>query len=395
MGGKGAGGSILDRYAEMVVAGQVKPDPAQRQAVEKLQVVSDGLARLESQSGSVIASLFRRKRSAPRGLYIWGDVGRGKTMLMDLFFRTVPVEAKRRVHFHEFMNEVHEAIARFRADNPGTKGARDPIPAVARPITRSVRLLCFDEFFVSDITDAMLLKRLFEILFADGVVVVATSNIPPEKLYWNGLNRQLFLPFIDLLKQHTEVYNLDAETDYRREKLDAQDVYTIGTGNKADAAMDRLFTHLTGGARPSPDAIESLGRVIKVPSQAMGVARFDFADLCERPLGARDYLKIASRFHTVMIDHIPVFSGLKSDAAKRFITLIDTLYDRGVKLAASFAVPLEQLAQDDKTRFEFARCLSRLEEMRSAEYIAQPVRNAPQQGAAFPGTESADLPTRV
>ncbi|SDG20038.1 cell division protein ZapE [Pelagibacterium luteolum] len=373
-GSTGSEGSILDSYADMVVAGQVKPDAAQKRAVEKLQDVSDGLAALEGRSGSVIASLFRRKREVPKGLYIWGDVGRGKTMLMDMFYRSVPVAAKRRVHFHEFMNEVHEAIAKFRADNPGTKGARDPIPAVARPITRSVRLLCFDEFFVSDITDAMLLKRLFEILFADGVVVVATSNIPPDKLYWNGLNRQLFTPFIDLLTAHTEVFNLDADTDYRREKLDAQDVYKIGTDNGVDEDMDRLFDHLVGGAEPGPDAIESLGRVIIVPAQAMGVARFSFSDLCEKPLGARDYLKLANSFHTVMIDHVPVFSKLKSDASKRFILLIDTLYDRGVKLAASFAAPLDELAQDDKTRFEFARCLSRLEEMRSADYIAQPLR---------------------
>ena len=375
-GGEGAQGTIVDAYADMVVAGQVRPDAAQKEAVEKLQAVADGLDRLETQPGSVIAALLKRKREAPKGLYIWGDVGRGKTMLMDLFFRTVPVAAKRRVHFHEFMNEVHEAIAKFRAENSGTKGARDPIPAVARPITRSVRLLCFDEFFVSDITDAMLLKRLFEILFSEGVVVVATSNIPPEKLYWNGLNRQLFLPFVDLLERHAEVFNLNAGTDYRREKLNAEDVYRIGTGPRTDAEMDALFAHLVGGAQARPDAIESLGRVIVVPAQAMGVARFDFSDLCERPLGARDYLRIANAYHTLMIDHVPVFSRLKSDASKRFILLVDTLYDRGVKLAASFAAPLDELAQDEKTRFEFARCLSRLEEMRSAEYIAQPLRSA-------------------
>ncbi|WP_338608527.1 cell division protein ZapE [Pelagibacterium nitratireducens] len=380
-GSEGASGSIVDAYADMIVAGQVKPDAAQKHAVEKLQKVAEGLDQLEAHAGSVLSALFRRKREAPKGLYIWGDVGRGKTMLMDLFYRTVPVSAKRRVHFHEFMNEVHEGIAKFRSENPGTKGSRDPIPAVARPITRSVRLLCFDEFFVSDITDAMLLSRLFEILFADGVVVVATSNIPPEKLYWNGLNRQLFEPFIDLLTAHTDVFNLDADTDYRRERLDAQDVYKIGTGPDVDGEMDGLFDHLTGGAEPKPDAIESLGRVIAVPAQAMGVARFDFADLCERPLGARDYLKLANRFHTLMIDHVPVFDRLRSDAAKRFILLVDTLYDRGVKLAASFAAPLDDLAQDERTRFEFARCLSRLEEMRSADYIAQPLRTGSGQSS--------------
>lgn len=371
---RGGAASVLKRYEKLLADGQVKPDPAQRLAAEKLDAIAQRLAALEKGGDSVIASLFRRKREAPRGLYIWGDVGRGKTMLMDLFMASVPVKAKRRVHFHEFMNEVHEGIAAFRAENPGTKGARDPIPAVARPITRAVRLLCFDEFYVNDITDAMLLSRLFEILFRDGVVVVATSNIPPERLYWNGLNRQLFLPFIDLLKTHAEVFNLDSPTDYRREKLDAQDVYQFGTGADVRAAMDGIFAHLTGGVPAEAGRIESLGRSIIVPAQAMGVARFGFSDLCEKPLGARDYLRIATAFHTLVIDDVPVFSRLKSDASKRFILLVDTLYDRGVKLAASFAAPLDELAQDDKTKFEFARCLSRLEEMRSADYIAQPLR---------------------
>lgn len=371
-----ADASVLDRYAELTVSGQVRPDAAQKAAAEKLGALAEQLSALEAGEGSVLSRLFKKKRGTPKGLYIWGDVGRGKTMLMDLFFASVPLTAKRRVHFHEFMNEIHEGIAAFRAQNASTKGARDPIPAVARPISRAVRLLCFDEFFVSDITDAMLLSRLFEILFRDGVVVVATSNIPPERLYWNGLNRQLFLPFIDLLKTHTEVFNLDSETDYRREKLNAQDVYRFGEGPEVRAQMDALFAHLTGGAAVGPGRIENLGRTIAVPAQAMGVARFAFADLCEVPLGARDYLRIANAFHTVVIDGVPVFSHLKSDAAKRFILLIDTLYDRGVKLVASFAAPLDQLAHNDKTRFEFARCLSRLEEMRSADYIAQPLRQA-------------------
>lgn len=373
---RGADASVLDKYADMIVSGQVRPDAAQKAAASKLSALADKLGALESGSGSVLAQLFKKKRETPKGLYIWGDVGRGKTMLMDLFFSSIPVKAKRRVHFHEFMNEVHEGIAKFRAENPGTTGARDPIPAVARPISRAVRVLCFDEFFVSDITDAMLLSRLFDILFKDGVVVVATSNIPPDRLYWNGLNRQLFEPFIGLLKEHVEVFNLDSETDYRREKLDAQDVYRFGVGPDTDAQIDALFAHLIDGAEAKPDAIENLGRVIVVPAQAMGVARFAFEDLCGRPLGARDFLKIANRYHTVVLDRVPVFSRLRSDEAKRFILLIDTLYDRGVKLVASFAVPLGQLPQDDKTAFEFARCISRLEEMRSADYIAQPLRQA-------------------
>ncbi|WP_246018319.1 cell division protein ZapE [Pelagibacterium montanilacus] len=367
-------GGVLDRYAEMVVSGHLRADPAQKAAAAKLDALARRLSDLESGSGSILASLFRRKRSAPRGLYIWGDVGRGKTMLMDLFYDSVPVEARRRVHFHEFMNEVHEAIAAFRAEDRKTEGARDPIPSVARTVSRAVRLLCFDEFVVSDITDAMILKRLFEVLFKDGVVVVATSNIPPDRLYWNGLNRQLFTPFIALLESQCEVYNLDAETDYRRDKLSGREVYRFGTGDDVRRQMDTLFDELTGGVPPRPASVESLGRTIAVPAQAMGVARFAFSDLCEKPLGARDYLRIAKAYHTLVLDGVPVFSRLRTDASKRFILLVDTLYDRGVKLAASFEAPLDQLARDKDTAFEFARCLSRLEEMRSTDYIAQPLR---------------------
>jgi len=369
MGRSGATGPVERRYCEKVEAGELAGDPAQRDAARALDAVLDGLA--QGSGGSGLFGLFRKKPAAPMGLYLWGDVGRGKTMLMDLFLAAAQEPKKRRVHFHEFMNEVHEAIAAYRAGNADTSGARDPVPAVARPIAAKVRLLCFDEFLVSDITDAMLLKRLFEVLFAEGVVVVATSNIPPEKLYWNGLNRQLFTPFIDLLKSRVAVFNLDAETDYRREKLDPRDVYAVGPDAETRPRLDAVFAHFSGGETPHPGSIASLGRVIAVPAQAGRVARFDFEDLCGKPLGARDYLKVADAFDMVVIDGVPVFSRLRSDASKRFITLVDTLYDRGIKLAASFAAPLEDLAQDDKTRFEFARCLSRLEEMRSAAYLEQ------------------------
>lgn len=366
--------SIFANYTALINAGQVKPDPAQAMAAQKLSDLAIAIEDFEKKRNRPFGGFFSKAIVAPKGLYIWGDVGRGKTMLMDLFIDGVAISQKRRVHFHEFMNEVHEDIALFRAQNSGTKGARDPIPHVAKKITNAVRLLCFDEFFVSDITDAMLLKRLFEVLFADGVVVVATSNIPPERLYWNGLNRQLFTPFIGLLENHVEVFNLDSAIDYRREKLNAQDVYKFGADEQVRAAMDEVFAHLVSGVRTEPAEIESLGRKIVVPAQAMGIARFEFSQLCEAPLGSRDYLKIAKSYHTLVVDGVPEFSKLRSDAAKRFILLIDTLYDRGVKLVASFAVPLERLAQDDKTKFEFARCLSRLEEMRSAEYIEQPLR---------------------
>lgn len=311
-----------------------------------------------------------------RGAYLVGQVGRGKTMLMDLFFEAVPITAKRRVHFHEFMDEMHESIRAFRASAKGKSESADPIAAVTKPLLAEMRLLCLDEFQVNDITNAMLLGRLFGMLFAGGVTIVATSNVVPDGLYENGLNRQLVLPFIAELKRHVEVVPLDGPTDYRRLKFEGEDVYHFGTGPGVKAEMDKLWLHLTGGEPGSPAELRSLGRSIHVPLAAMGAARFSFAELCDRPLGARDYVRLSHAYDTLMIDDVPQFSRLKSDAAKRFILLVDTLYDRGVKLAASFAVPLDELGQDDKTRFEFQRTISRLIEMRSTDYLAAPHKAA-------------------
>lgn len=311
-----------------------------------------------------------------RGAYLVGQVGRGKTMLMDLFFEAVPIRAKRRVHFHEFMDEMHESIRAFRASAKGKSESADPIAAVTKPLLAEMRLLCLDEFQVNDITNAMLLGRLFGMLFAGGVTIVATSNVVPDGLYENGLNRQLVLPFIAELKRHVEVVPLDGPTDYRRLKFEGEDVYHFGTGPGVKAEMDKLWLHLTGGEPGSPAELRSLGRSIHVPLAAMGAARFSFAELCDRPLGARDYVRLSHAYDTLMIDDVPQFSRLKSDAAKRFILLVDTLYDRGIKLAASFAVSLDELGQDDKTRFEFQRTISRLIEMRSTDYLAAPHKAA-------------------
>lgn len=365
-------GGVTGALDALVDKGTLHADPAQHEAARALDRVREGLEALEEGSG--LKALFRRRRKVPKGLYMWGDVGRGKTLLMDLFFDQVGVSAKRRVHFHEFMDEVHSAIAAFRAEEDGGTAARDPIPAVVKPIIRDVRLLCFDEFHVNDITDAMLLKRLFERLFGAGVVVVATSNVAPDRLYENGLNRQLFTPFIDLLKDHAEVLHLVAEMDYRREKLAGQDVFVFGEGPAAKGRMDALFDRLTGGTPAAPGTVTSLGRKLEVPAQAMGVARFGFADLCEKPLGSRDFLRLARAFHTILIDGVPQFDRTRADAAKRFILLVDALYDRGVKLGARFAVPIEELGRDDRTAFEFARCQSRLMEMRSADYLSAPTK---------------------
>lgn len=360
-----ASGAITDRYVALVAEGVVRHDPAQYKAAELLDDICDGLRDLPPRGG--LAGFFARRSAVPKGAYIWGDVGRGKSMLMDLFFETVPLDEKRRVHFHEFMDEVHEGIAEFRKSAGSDKDSRDPIPAVIKPIIKSTRLLCLDEFHVQDITNAMLLQRLFERLFGAGLVLVATSNVEPDRLYENGLNRQLFLPFIDLLKRHADVVELEAQRDYRFGGQQGVERFHVGAGGKK--AMDQAFAEMSDGAKPHPSSVTSLGREIQVPQAANGVARFSFAALCEAPLGARDYLRLTEHFSQFVIDDVPQFNDTSASAAKRFILLIDTLYDRGLQLAASFAVPISELGGNKDTAFEMQRCVSRLTEMQSEDYI--------------------------
>ncbi|WP_291394344.1 cell division protein ZapE [Devosia sp.] len=381
-----AGTPVTDRLKALTASGALAPDPLQLRAAAALDRVATELGSQGSRG--LLSGLFGGPEPV-RGVYLVGQVGRGKTMLMDLFFSLAPTERKRRVHFHEFMDEMHAAIAAFRKSRKGRAEDADPVAAVTKPLLEEVRLLCLDEFQVQDITNAMLLGRLFDRLFRAGVTIVATSNTRPDDLYENGLNRQLVLPFIAELKRHAEVVELDGPTDYRRLKFEGEAVYRFGTGPEVDAAMDRLWLRLTGGLAGKPTELVSLGRRIAVPHAAMGAARFDFADLCDRPLGARDYLRLSHAYEAVMVEHVPQFDRLQSNAAKRFILLVDTLYDRGVKLAASFAVPLDELGQDDKTEAEFARCVSRLIEMQSAQYLAAAPRNeqspaAPSQTGALP-----------
>jgi cell division protein ZapE len=340
----------------MVRDGALAQDRLQDAAATVLDRIADDLE--ETRPG-----LFGRRKSVT-GAYLVGAVGRGKTMLMDLFFAAAPLKHKRRVHFDEFMDELHAAITETRKANAG-----DPIAQVVKPIIAETRLLCLDEFQVGDITNAMLLGRLFDRLFAGGVTLVATSNTLPDDLYRNGLNRQLFLPAIELIKAHVEVVPLDGATDYRRLKFEGQAVYHYGTGPEVDAAMDRLWLKLTGGVPGTPAVLHSLGRDIAVPEAAMGAARFSFKALCEAPLGARDYLRLAHAYDTLMIDNVPQFVRTNPSAGKRFILLVDTLYDRGIKLSASFATPLDQLVQGAPNATEFQRTLSRLQEMQSAEYL--------------------------
>ena len=311
----------------------------------------------------------------PRGLYIYGPVGRGKTMLMDMFFDAAPAPLKRRAHFHAFMADVHARLHQWRqAMKRGEATGEDPIAPVATELAREASLLCFDEFSVRDIADAMILGRLFTALFAAGVVVVATSNVAPDELYKDGLNRALFLPFVALLKERLEVVELDARTDYRLQKLRRAPVYYTPLGPKADAALDAAFLALTGHERGEPMTIELLGRRLEAPQAIDGVARFDFDALCRRPLGAADYLKLAQRFHTIILDRIPRLGESERNEARRFIILIDALYDMRIKLIASAAGEPEKLYSgvDGAEAFEFKRTASRLYEMRSADYLALP-----------------------
>lgn len=365
----------LSRYAELVAAGALAEDPAQRNAAARLQSLSEALVARQRRRFVI----FGDRTSAPRGVYLWGDVGRGKSLLMDIFFNNTDVERKRRVHFHEFMTETHERIAAWRSADERTKRRRigadpkapdDPIPPVASDIAAEATLLCFDEFQVSDIADAMLLGRLFGALLAKGVVVVATSNRHPDDLYKDGLNRQLFLPFIELLKSNLDVYHLDAREDYRLGRLAGAPVYHAPLGPDADAALDRAWTAMIAGAREAPESILVKGRTVAIPRAARGLARFSFSDLCDAPLGAADYLAIARRYGTIFIDHIPRLTPAQRNEAKRFVTLVDSLYETRTKLLCSADAAPHDLYAEGHGAFEFARAASRLVEMQTVHYLA-------------------------
>jgi len=349
-------------------------------------VVIDMMARLEARileyrlarKSSSLGWLFASRASALppiKGLYIYGDVGRGKTMLMDLFFEASPVVRKRRVHFHEFMLDVHERIYAFRQKlKAGEHEGKDPIEHVAEELAEQAWLLCFDEFHVTDIADAMILGRLFTQLFARGIVMVATSNVAPQELYKDGLNRALFVPFIHMLEAHLDIVRLDARTDFRLEKLAGMPVWYVPVDAAADAALDAAWRRLTGGHDGAAAELALKGRNVRVPRAFMGVARFSFHDLCEEPLAAADYLRIAREYHTIILDHVPAMTYDNRNAAKRFIILIDTLYDMNVKLIASAEAEPDALYRADEgfEAAEFKRTASRLIEMRSQAYLARP-----------------------
>ena len=369
--------SFLAHYQSLVASGAIEPDAAQAQAAEAFADLEARLSHYKpARKHGLLGRLFADKNGGPpRGLYLHGEVGRGKTMLMDLFFQDSPVAHKRRAHFHEFMAEVHERIYGFRQNIArGEIADGDVIALTAASIFEQAWLLCFDEFHVTDIADAMILGRLFARLFELGTVVVATSNVAPEDLYKGGLNRALFLPFIAQISEHMDVLRLDARTDFRLEKLAGVKMWLVPADHAADAALAKAWAKMTGNAPCKPRDISIKGRVLHVPCSANGVARFSFRDLCEMPLAASDYLRLAHDYHTIMIDRIPVMDFSERNAAKRFITLIDTLYDNAVKLMASAAAnPLSlYLATEGYEANEFKRTASRLIEMSSESYLALP-----------------------
>jgi cell division protein ZapE len=371
--------SITAQYAAAVAAGRVERDPAQLAVVEKLarlesEIVEHRLARKSSSLGWLFAGRSN-KPAALKGLYIYGEVGRGKTMLMDLFYEASPVKRRRRAHFHEFMIDVHERVHALRQKiKAGEHPDQDPIEVVAKDLAAEAWLLCFDEFHVTDIADAMILGRLFTHMFARGVVVVATSNVAPADLYKNGLNRALFVPFIAMLEERMNVVRLSSRTDFRLEKLAGMPVWYVPAAAAADLALDDAWEQLTRGNHGTAQDLPMKGRSIRVPRAAMGVARFSFHDLCEQPLGAADYLRIAREYHTIILDHVPAMTFDNRNAAKRFIILIDTLYDMNVKLIASAAAEPDALYHADEgyEALEFQRTASRLIEMRSEEFLARP-----------------------
>ena len=383
--------TLGQRYETLVAGGEISRDAAQSAAARRFDSLNQRLAgqRLAAGTGPLgWLSAGRQSADPVKGLYVHGAVGRGKTMLMDAFFAVAVTRRKRRAHFHEFMADVHERVHVFRQElKNGEANQLDPIQRTAAAIAEESWLLCFDEFHVTDIADAMILGRLFTRLFELGVVVVATSNLAPNDLYRDGLNRTLFLPFISLLERYCEVVRLEARIDFRLEKLTGVPTWYVPDDTKATAALDEAWRRLAGGHAGKPHELMVKGHAVRIPQAAMGVARFSFNDLCAQPLAAADYLRIAHEFHTVIVDHIPVMDVPQRNEAKRFIILVDTLYDNAVKLLASAQGEPHELyvATEGHEAGEFKRTASRLIEMRSQAYLGLP--HGPRQGPNYSAWE--------
>ena len=353
--------TILAEYDSRRDSGLIRPDAAQRAVAARLDALASELTAQAPNTG--LLARFKKAPAAPHGLYIHGEVGRGKTMLMDLFYETVETAPKRRVHFHAFMQDVHRRLHDARQSH-----TQDAIAPVAKALAKEARLLCLDEMQITDIADAMIVGRLFEGLLAAGTVIVTTSNLAPDQLYRNGLNRQLFLPFIDIIRQRLDVTSLESPTDYRLGRVKAHETFLTPVSAQTDARLQDLWQRLTDTEQGKPLDIDVLGRKLHVPQAAHGCARFSFAELCEQPLGPPDYLALAQNFQILFLEHIPELNPDRRNEAKRFVLLVDTLYDGKVRLVATSAQAPEGIYPAGDHAFEFGRTVSRLKEMQAASW---------------------------
>ena len=365
---------MIDAYEGLLAARNFRADSAQRAAAERLQRLYYDLLSFKVGRRSTLRRLFASP-AVPRGVYFWGGVGRGKSFLMDCFFDAVPYRRKRRIHFHAFMHGVHQQLNEL-------KGENDPLLRLAERIATEVRLLCFDEFHVSDIADAMILGRLLEALFARGVVFVMTSNYPPDRLYPNGLQRDNFLPTIALIKSRLDVLEIDAGVDYRLRTLEQVEIFHYPADTAAELKMAEYFAAMADGEGMQGGSIEILGREIPTQRRGNGVIWFDFRSLCGGPRSQNDYLEIASQFHTVILSGVPKMGAAMASEARRFVWLVDVLYDRRVNLIMSAECPPEELYTEGAMAGEFHRTVSRIVEMQSREYLEAPRREA---GAGLDG----------
>ncbi|MEI4485007.1 cell division protein ZapE [Frigidibacter sp. MR17.14] len=355
--------TLAEIYEARVASGAIRGDDAQRRVLPELERVRRALEAPVPKKG--LFGFLSKAPETPKGLYLWGGVGRGKSMLMDLFVESVGIEAKRRVHFHAFMQEIQTRLHEVRKT-----GVQDAIRPVAEAVAERARLLAFDEMQITDIADAMIVGRLFQYLYELGTVVVTTSNRVPEDLYKNGLNRPLFLPFIALIRERMEVRELSSDTDYRQDRLAGAQVYFHPANALADREMERVWDDLTNNGDDGPLRLEVMGRVVELPNHRARVARASFWDLCGKPLGPADYLAIAEAVDVLLLDHIPRLGSENFNAAKRFVTLIDALYEAKVRLVCSAADIPEHLYQEGEGSFEFERSASRLREMQGADWGA-------------------------
>jgi cell division protein ZapE len=357
--------SPAEKYRDLLQTPGFAHDPAQELVVGLLDDLHRQLrARVEARRGLLARLLPQSRRETVRGLYLWGGVGRGKTMLMDLFYDCLPEHDRSRMHFHRFMQRIHNELKAL-------AGTPNPLEQVAERLARESSVLCFDEFFVSDIADAMILAELLEGLFERGVTLVATSNVEPDQLYRNGLQRRRFLPAIELLKTHTRVFNVQSPVDYRLRVLERAEIYHAPLDGEAEKSLQKSFAALAPETAERDAVLDINGRPIRSRCMADDVVWFEFAELCEGPRSQNDYIELARVFHAVLLSNVRRFTPRNEDAARRFISLVDEFYDRNVKLIISAEVPAEQLYAGERLRFEFERTQSRLREMQSHEYLAR------------------------